>query len=57
MEIDEYDEFGNVSKATQLFEVFNEPLSPSEMDQESSSGPENKRLDGKWFGFDQEHTR
>jgi len=60
MEIETYDELGNVTKSEPLFEVFGDQ-DPRRIQVESigdGSGeylwPKQQRADGKWFGFDRE---
>ena len=47
MEIDEYDELGNVCKSTPLFEVKEYPVEVGGQ----FLWPREKQLDGKWYGF------
>lgn len=48
MEVDEYDELGNVSKAEPLFDVKEYPVEQGGQ----FLWPREKQLDGKWYGFD-----
>jgi phage terminase large subunit-like protein len=52
MEIEEYDELGNVSKATPLFEVKEFPVESIGDGTGEFLWPRQQRSDGKWFGFD-----
>ena len=54
MEIEEYDELGNVTKATPLFEVFERQVESIGDGTGEFLWPRQQRSDGKWFGFDQE---
>lgn len=54
MEIEEYDELGNVNKATQLFEVFERAVESVGDGSGEFLWPRQQRSDGRWFGFDQE---
>lgn len=54
MEIDEYDELGNVSKSTPLFEVFERQVESVGDGSGEYLWPRQKGRDGKWFGFDKE---
>jgi len=58
MEIEEYDELGNVCKTTPLFEVFGDGEASKIAVESLGDGtgqflwPRQQRSDGKWFGFD-----
>lgn len=54
MEIEEYDEIGNVSKATPLFEVMERAVESVGDGTGQFLWPRQQRSDGKWFGFDDE---
>lgn len=60
MEVDEYDEMGNVSKATSLFELFGGDDERKQRVESIGDGtgeflwPRTQRNDGKWFGFNTE---
>lgn len=54
MEIEEYDEYGNVNKATPLFEVFERQVESVGDGTGEFLWPKQQRSDGKWFGFDAE---
>jgi phage terminase large subunit-like protein len=54
MEIEEYDELGNVSKATPLFEVFERQVESIGDGTGEFLWPLQQRTDGKWFGFNSE---
>lgn len=54
MEIEEYDELGNVSNTTPLFEVFERAVESIGDGTGEYVWPRQQRSDGKWFGFDQE---
>jgi phage terminase large subunit-like protein len=53
MEIEEYDELGNVNKATPLFEVFERQVESVGDGTGQFLWPRQQRSDGKWFGFDE----
>jgi phage terminase large subunit-like protein len=52
MEIEEYDELGNVRKAEPLFEVFERQVESIGDGTGEFLWPRQQRSDGKWFGFD-----
>jgi hypothetical protein len=52
MEVEEYDELGNVSKATPLFEVYERAVESIGDGTGEFLWPKQQRSDGKWFGFD-----
>ena len=52
MEIEEYDELGNVCKATPLFEIFERQVESIGDGTGQFLWPRQQRSDGKWFGFD-----
>jgi phage terminase large subunit-like protein len=60
MEIEEYDELGNVCNVTPLFEVFGDGNQTKIQVESVGDGtgeflwPKQQRADGKWFGFDTE---
>jgi hypothetical protein len=59
MEIEEYDELGNISKRTPLFERNIDYGIPEYVESVGDGSgefiwPKSQRSDGKWFGFDQE---
>jgi hypothetical protein len=54
MEIDEYDDLGNVVKADSLFEKLEEAVESIGDGTGEFLWPKQQRQDGKWFGFDQE---
>lgn len=54
MEIEEYDETGNVFKSTQLFEVFERQVESVGDGTGEFLWPRQQGRDGKWFGFDKD---
>lgn len=54
MEIDEYDELGNVVRSTPLFEKYEATVESIGDGSGEYLWPRQQRSDGKWFGFDQE---
>ena len=54
MEIEEYDELGNVIHAVPLFEKMEESVESIGDGSGEYLWPRQQRADGKWFGFDQE---
>jgi phage terminase large subunit-like protein len=52
MEVDEYDEIGNVVKAEPLFESKEYPVETAGDGTGQFIWPKQQRSDGKWFGFD-----
>lgn len=54
MEIEKYDELGNVSESTQLFEKMEEQVESIGDGSGQFLWPRQNRGDGMWFGFDQE---
>lgn len=54
MQIEEYDEFGNVKTHTELFEVMERQVESVGDGTGEYLWPKQQRSDGKWFGFDQE---
>lgn len=52
MEIEEYDEYGNVIKSSPLFEVFERPVESAGNGTGEFLWPRQQRADGRWFGFD-----
>ena len=52
MEVDEYDELGNVVKSESLFEVKEYPVETAGDGTGEFLWPRQQRTDGKWFGFD-----
>jgi hypothetical protein len=54
MEIEQYDEYGNVESAIPLFEVFEEQVESIGDGTGEFLWPRQQRSDGKWFGFDRE---
>jgi hypothetical protein len=54
MEIESYDELGNVTKAEPLFEVFERQVESIGDGSGEFIWPREKQPDGKWFGFDTE---
>jgi phage terminase large subunit-like protein len=54
MELEEYDELGNVSRATPLFEIFERQVESVGDGTGQFLWPRQQRSDGKWFGFDSE---
>lgn len=52
MEVDEYDEVGNVSRSEPLFEVTEYPVETAGDGSGQFLWPRQQRSDGKWFGFD-----
>jgi len=54
MEIEEYDELGNVIKSTPLFEKMEEQVESVGDGTGQYLWPKQQRSDGKWFGFDQD---
>jgi phage terminase large subunit-like protein len=52
MEIEEYDELGNVKARTQLFEVKEHTVESAGDGTGQFLWPRQQRSDGKWFGFD-----
>ncbi len=52
MEIEDYDELGNVSNATPLFEVFERQVESVGDGTGEFLWPRQQRTDGRWFGFD-----
>jgi len=52
MEIEEFDEFGNVNKTTPLFEVFERQVESLGDGTGQFLWPRQQRSDGQWFGFD-----
>lgn len=57
MEIDEYDEIGNVVKSNPLFDVKEYPVETAGDGSGQYLWPRQQRSDGKWFGFDQDILR
>jgi phage terminase large subunit-like protein len=53
MEVEEYDEIGNVRNATSLFEVLEEQVESVGDGTGEFLWPRQQRSDGKWFGFDE----
>ena len=54
MEIEEYDELGNVLKVEPLFEKFEAAVESVGDGTGEFLWPRQQRVDGKWFGFDQD---
>lgn len=54
MEVEEYDELGNVRNATPLFEVFERQVESVGDGTGEFLWPRQQRADGRWFGFDSE---
>jgi phage terminase large subunit-like protein len=54
MEIEEYDEVGNVKRATALFETFERQVESIGDGTGQFLWPKQQRADGRWFGFDSE---
>lgn len=54
MEIEEYDEVGNVKQSIPLFEVFERQVESVGDGTGQFLWPKQQRSDGKWFGFDKE---
>jgi phage terminase large subunit-like protein len=54
MEIQEFDELGNVAKASPLFEVFERQVESIGDGTGEFLWPRQQGQDGKWFGFDQQ---
>jgi hypothetical protein len=54
MEIEEYDELGNVKHASPLFEVLERQVESIGDGTGEYLWPRSQRTDGRWFGFDQE---
>ena len=54
MEIDEYDDVGNVKQSKPLFEVFERQVESVGDGTGQFIWPRSQRSDGKWFGFDSE---
>lgn len=54
MEVEEYDELGNVKNAEPLFESFERQVESVGDGTGEFLWPKQQRSDGKWFGFDQE---
>lgn len=54
MEIEEYDELGNVKQSIPLFEVFERQVESVGDGTGQYLWPKQQRSDGKWFGFDKE---
>lgn len=54
MQIEEYDEIGNVSQAVDLFEVKEYPVESVGDGTGQFLWPKQQRSDGRWFGFDTE---
>lgn len=54
MEIEEYDEIGNIRKATPLFEVYERAVESVGDGTGEFIWPRQQRSDGHWFGFDTE---
>lgn len=52
MEVEEYDELGNVVKAIPLFEIFEREVESVGDGTGEFLWPRQQRHDGKWFGFD-----
>jgi phage terminase large subunit-like protein len=52
MEVDQYDELGNVSKSLPLFDSKEYPVETSGDGTGEFIWPRQQRSDGKWFGFD-----
>lgn len=52
MEVESYDELGNVSERVQLFEVKEYPVETAGDGTGEFIWPRQQRSDGKWFGFD-----
>jgi len=52
MEVDEYDDLGNVVKATPLFDSKEYPVETAGDGTGQYLWPKQQRSDGKWFGFD-----
>jgi len=53
MEVEEYDEFGDICKRTPLFEVKEYPVESAGDGTGEFLWPRTQGRDGKWFGFDQ----
>lgn len=53
MEIEEYDELGNVAARTQLFEIKEHAVETAGDGTGQFLWPRQQRSDGKWFGFDE----
>lgn len=53
MEIDEYDELGNVNKSEPLFEIKEYPVESAGDGTGEFIWPRQQRKDGQWFGFDE----
>jgi len=53
MEVEEYDEIGNVKHATPLFEIFEREVESVGDGSGQFLWPRQQRSDGLWFGFDQ----
>lgn len=52
MEVDEYDEIGNVCKSTPLFEVIEKPVESVGDGTGEFLWPRQQSSDGRWYGFD-----
>lgn len=57
MEIEEYDEVGNVSQSIPLFEIMEYPVETAGDGTGQFLWPRQQRSDGKWFGFDADILR
>lgn len=57
MEIDRYDEVGNVTESTPLFDVKEYPVESIGDGSGNFLWPRQQRSDGKWFGFDPDVLR
>lgn len=53
MEIDKYDEIGNVVASTALFDIKEHPVETAGDGSGEYLWPKQQRSDGKWFGFDE----
>ncbi len=52
MEVDQYDEYGNVKDSTTLFEIKEYPVETAGDGTGEFLWPKQQSTDGKWFGFD-----
>ena len=53
MEVDEYDEFGNIKKSEPLFDVFQREVETAGDGTGQFLWPRSRNPDGKWYGFDE----
>src|SRR5260221_4779878 len=54
LQVNDYDELGNVSKSSTLFEVFERQVESIGDGSGEFLWPRQRRTDGKWFGFDRQ---